>query len=147
VLGLLTAITVAVTPATAQASGVANDGRAEGAAAQAEVFLGAKSHHWPGDGYAEIAVYRNLDGNNHRKHLTACDYSLSHGIGLAIQIDPSGPQLPINYYDPTPQAGFCHEYNIYYSVRKWRFISVYHDGTTHEASRPWEIDPLPYADF
>lgn len=83
-----------------------------------------------------------------RKNVKACDYSRSHGIGLAVQVDPSGPRAPITYYDNNgPQNGRCLDHDFGYSVRKWRFVSVYHNGRIHDASLPWRVTPLPHPDF
>lgn len=109
-------------------------------------LLGMRDYAWGVSprlrAYARFQVF-----SDRSKHLLVCDHDTSDGIGLAIQIDPSGPPLPITYHDQNGPGNDCWQRNIGYSVRKWRWVSVYHSGSPHEASFSWLRAPLPWADF
>lgn len=109
-------------------------------------LLGMRDHAWGFSpdvrAYARFQVY-----SDHSKHLLVCDHDTTDRIGLAIQVDPSGPPLPITYHDQTGPGNDCWQRTIGYSVRKWRWVSVYHSGSPHESSFSWLRAPLPWADF
>lgn len=113
----------------------------EGASIQE--LLGTASKGWTGNrASATIEVY-----SNHAKRMQICDNDSSDRYGLAILIDPSGTQAPIRYFDENPQDGFCFVHTIGYSVRKWKWLSVYQNGATYDDWDAWKIFPLPRADF
>lgn len=155
----LALLTLVATPSTADAAPAA--GRAAGAAQTSQAagdrqattspasegtgiqeLLGTASTGWPGNrASASISVY-----SNHAKRLEICDNSFEDRIGLAIVIDPSGTQAPITYRDPF-QEGVCFVRTIGYPVRKWKWISVHHNGSVYEDWDAWKTFPLPRPDF
>ncbi|GAA0566017.1 hypothetical protein [Actinomadura livida] len=133
------ALMIAATPAAAHPAegGVA---AAPSGSAAAEVvirnswfeFLGARAG-------ANLTVW-----SDHEKNIWICDDSAADGVGLGIEVDPSGPQDPIIYYNTA--ASGCLEHEFWYSVRKFRFIVVNHDGSVNDNSNPWIME-TPFPDF
>jgi hypothetical protein len=94
---------------------------------------------------ARVDRERDVAVRGHRRHMRICQ---SENRGLGIQIDPSGSAAPLLYeYPGQPAPGACAEFNIWYPVRKFRFVS--HDNTTGEIDgvRPWQVTPLPRPDW
>jgi hypothetical protein len=103
------------------------------------------NHNDPPPFYRAYATFEVF--TDHTKVMIVCDHYARDGIGLAIEIDPSGAPAPIVYWDKNGPGNSCTSYTIGYWVRKWRFISVYQDGSIHNRAHPWEIHPLPWHDF
>lgn len=151
VAGLTAAVALAVTPGAAPAApSEATAPAAEDVGTQA--LYGVGERIWYGSGgqplvraHATFSVY-----TDHKKVLWICDSYRGDGIGLGIEVDASGggPPDTVVYWDQNgPQNGVCWEHTIGYSVRKWRFVSVYQNGSIHNRAHPWELWPLPWADF
>jgi hypothetical protein len=97
-----------------------------------------------GSSNPEAAAFLRVT-DNHRKFMEICDH-LYDGSGLGIQLDPSGPQNPITYWDKGAGDQGCDTYTVHYSVRKWRWVSVHENGTVRDVL-DWAIWPLPHADY
>jgi hypothetical protein len=81
----------------------------------------------------------------HRKFMRICQ---EENRGLAIEIDPSGAAAPLRYrYSGLPAEGACATYDIWYSVRKLRFVSVNNITGGVDGVRPWQMEPLPRPDW
>ena len=81
----------------------------------------------------------------HRKYMRICQ---EENRGLAIEIDPSGAAAPLLYrYSGLPAPGACANHNIWYSVRKFRFVSVNNITGGIDGVRPWQTEPLPRPDW
>ena len=158
IVGLVAALVLVVTPGAALASEGAHNERATASPAgdnlgvQAE-RVGTVGKTWLGDTNAGQPVYRAWAEFtvywNHAKTLWVCDRYNGDGIGLAIEVGPTGggPPDTLIYYDENGAAGGCLDHAIGYSVRKWRFISVYQNGRIHDNNHAWQTWPLPRNDF
>jgi hypothetical protein len=93
----------------------------------------------PSRGTVEIFVY-----SDHRKHLIICDRLGADGA-LGIQVDPSGVAAPLFYPDANGSNAGCGVYDIWYSVRKYRF--ALRVGTTIVVQGLWHHGALPHPDF
>lgn len=96
-----------------------------------------------GDAYLGLATITVYPGG--RKNLRVCDRR-ADPTGPGLEIDPSGAQAPIVYFDRNGSNSGCLDRNIGYSVRKWRPVLQEHAGVP-TWTWPWEVFPLPHPDF
>lgn len=117
--------------------------------ASAQGSVGFRSRHWDRtDGSSGHRAYVSIEVfSGGRKHIHVCDLDSRDPYGLAIQMDPSGPQVPITYWDRNYEGHHCADYDMGYKVRKWRFVSVHQSGGALHGVRPWQVYPLPRPDF
>lgn len=92
---------------------------------------------------ARIVVRVSSTGS---KQITICD-DRSDDRQPRLEIDPSGPQSTIVYFDGTSGNGECDQHVLGYKIRKMR-VSVRTGFPGTVAANNWvNVPVLPYADF